>query len=159
MGCSLYPLPVVNCAISGATTHGLPTGFKGSNVVVVYIGSNDLKRGWIPEDIAGRLETYIGGLGSAQVVVLASIKSPDREHYWDQVEAYNKLQEAICAKDPENRYYVDVNSCLQGHFEFFNCDGVHLTWNGLDALGRFLKPELEKAWSKSLGEENRSVVA
>jgi hypothetical protein len=118
--------------------------------VVVYIGSNDLKRGWVLDDIAGRLETFVDSLGAAQVVVLASINSPDREHYWDKVDAYNKLQEAIVAKDRDNRMYVDVNECLQGRFEYFNCDGVHLTWIGLDALGRFLKPRLDDAWSKSI---------
>lgn len=148
---NMSPLPVINCAISGLTTSSLINQCKGLNnasMIVVYCGSNDLMFGSSPEDTAKRMENFIDSHTNVPVVIISSIKSPDRRHFWDKVDQYNMRLREIVAKMPRLRSYVDVNETIQHNLEYFTLDGLHLTWDGMGALGRSIKPRLDELWDE-----------
>jgi hypothetical protein len=158
VGWAMSPLPIANCAVSGSKTSNLPRPslFHNAPVVVVYIGSNDLKGGDSPTNVASHLSSFVQGSGNkTRVVLISSIKSPDRYAWWHDVDAYNRLQQEIVSSHPKTRTFVDVNVAFKNHPEYFCCDGLHLTFQGLGVMGDALRPVLEHQWVLANGQEDK----
>lgn len=152
----LEPLPVANRAVGGTLTQDQLDRFDtlwddpAPSLVVYYCGSNDLKAGHDPTAVAARCLAFSDQLHirfpEVNLVLLASLRTPDRRAYWDRVDRYNALVASHVSRLAD-RHIFDLNPALLDAAgepipDFFQEDQLHLRPAAYTALARILRPQL-----------------
>jgi lysophospholipase L1-like esterase len=153
----LAPLDVIPRGFGGSTADDLDYYLQRivlvyqPRAVVIYEGENDIDNGQTPTYVANRMAGILAritaALPNARVYVISIKPSPFHISLWSGWETYaNQLLAALCATDA--RYtYIDVASHLmypngQPIPQYYDTDGVHLTWQGYQAWTNTIRPVL-----------------
>lgn len=147
------PLALANRAVGGFRTTDLArawarvlppprAGGGAAQVIVLYAGSNDLKAGLAPAGVIARLRAAAAALSARghALVLLASLRSPDRAAAFAAVDEVNAAARALCDEAPAARTFVDADAALgAAGGGVWQADGLHLRREGYAALAAALR--------------------
>ena len=146
---------VVNRALGGTTTPYWTESLAGilsrenPDVLWFYCGSNDLCSDTIPNDIADNT-IQCRNIAAAhnpamRFAYFSIIKAPQKMGRWEIIDA---LHADICSRLQPDDLFVDLNEMFfpsgQPAQELFVEDGLHLTDQAYIAMGKLVRPKIQK---------------
>ena len=158
----MRPLPVINNAAGGYRSGQLvrhAVGLTGASpLVVIYVGSNDIRFGVPATDAAANVAAIIDLLlqhvPARRIILVGAIASPDQNAAI--VNHLNRLYYDLCAEKnaalstgvkDDRVFFVNPNSVMEAHPDYYRWDNIHLTEAGYAALTQVVRPAVERMWS------------
>ena len=160
LGTQMAPLPVFNRAFGGSRTNEvlhytdtivLPYAPK---LIVYYCGSNDINAKVMPPEIAANFRAFVdrvhAKLPQTRIIYSAIIRAPQKQEYWDRVDAANTLIRDYCAAD-KRLSFVDLNPAVftadgKPRMELYRDDKLHYHPPAYVGFTAILKPAVERCW-------------
>jgi lysophospholipase L1-like esterase len=156
----MAPLPVLNRAFGGSRTGDQLARFDqviltySPKVIVYYCGSNDIKEGAMPPEIAANFRAFVtrvhAVLPRTRILFVSILKAPEKQDRWQLVDEANGLIRQFCAGDARLDF-IDVNPAVstadgQPRLELYREDKLHYLPPAYEGFTAIIKPELTKVW-------------